>query len=393
MKKISLLLVVSIAFCFKVSSQTISNAVTSTLVSNATNQVTVYAKSNVALVDKHFNNIVISLSITDPGVADRPNLTVGTNHIPDVAVTPQTPYEEGGRMHYDFIAVNNSNAPGVNTNTWIANTPYPVLTINFSNGNGFSSSRLDHWDSPTFGPSGNSQIYYEIIQAGNGDITAQSDIFFGTLSVINDPGGWSSGTSFAPIQPLAVLPVKFKDFNVIRNKDKALLNWSVEEESSNTDKYEVLRSTNGVDFTSIATIKAFNNGGSSNIYNFTQENLSALRTKGVIYFRIKQIDKDGKFVYTDIKNIRLNTKGILVGVYPNPIKQNTTLSFDLVENSRVNYSITDAAGKMIEAYQVQGFKGSNIKTLNLGKYAAGAYTLKVQAGDEIITLPLVKATN
>ena len=121
--------------------------------------------------------------------------------------------------------------------------------------------------------------------------------------------------------------------------------------------------------------------------------MSSIKAKGVIYFRIKQIDKDGKFVYTDIKNLRLTIKGILVGVYPNPVKQNTTLTFDLVENSRVSYSITDAAGKMIENNQVQGFKGSNIKTLNLGKYAAGAYTLKVQAGDEITTIPLVKATN
>ena len=165
------------------------------------------------------------------------------------------------------------------------------------------------------------------------------------------------------------------------------------EESSTTDKYEVLRSTNGVDFISIGTIKAYNNGRSSNIYNFTQENLSNIKTKGVIYFRIRQIDKDGKFVYTDIKNLRLNTKSILIAVYPNPIKQRTTLTFDLVENSRVIYSITDAAGKMIESYEVQGFKGSNIKTLNLEKYAAGAYTLKVQAGDETTTLSLVKGSN
>lgn len=245
---------------------------------------------------------------------------------------------------------------------------------------------------PDFGTSGNSLFGLSF----NGtDVANPTDPFYSIPSV-SLAANSASSVSVVSTTGLVPLPVKFLGFNIVRNKDKALLNWSVAEESSITDKYEVLRSTTGVDFTSfttIATIKALNNGRSSNIYDFTQENLSALKTKGVIYFRIKQIDKDGKFVYTDIKNLRLNPKGILVGVYPNPIKQNTTLTFDLVENSRVNYSITDAAGKMIEAYQVQGFKGSNIKTLNLGKYAAGAYTLKVQAGDEIITLPLVKATN
>jgi len=235
--------------------------------------------------------------------------------------------------------------------------------------------------------------YYLAITDQNGaDLRPAAITSYFYPSSATTPG--PNGASIYFLQLLNVpLPVKFLNFSATKNNNSAILNWSVENENTLTDRYEIERSSNGVSFEKIVTISALSNGRSGNTYSYIQQNLSSIKNSGVIYFRIKQIDKDGKFVYTDIKNIRLNTKGILVGVYPNPIKQNTTLSFDLVENSRVNYSITDAAGKMIEAYQVQGFKGSNIKTLNLGKYAAGAYTLKVQAGDEIITLPLVKATN
>ena len=234
--------------------------------------------------------------------------------------------------------------------------------------------------------------YLAITDQNGGDLrpAAISNYFYPSSGTTPGP----NGASIYFLELLNVpLPVKFLNFSVTKNNNIAILNWAVENENTITDRYEIERGSNGSIFEKIATISALNNGRSGNTYSFTQQNLSSIKNSGVIYFRIKQIDKDGKFVYTDIKNIRLSTKGIFAGVYPNPIKQNTTLTFDLVENSRVTYSITDVSGKTIETYQVQGFKGSNIKTLNLGKYAAGAYTLKVQAGDDVITLPIVKASN
>ena len=234
-----------------------------------------------------------------------------------------------------------------------------------------------------------SSLYYSR-PSDQGFVTTATNGFSYRPTSVNSTTGTTPSTATILAAPT---PVKFLGFNVIKNKDKALLTWFVENEASITDRYEILRSTNGRDFTAIKTISALNNGRTSNSYSFTQEELSKITKSGVIYFRIKQYDKDGKFALTDIKSVRLNLAGIFAGVYPNPIKQSTTLTFDLVENSRVIYSLTDAAGKTMETYQVQGFKGSNIKTLNLGKYAAGAYTLKVQAGDDIITLPIVKASN
>jgi hypothetical protein len=200
----------------------------------------------------------------------------------------------------------------------------------------------------------------------------------------------SASPSFVPLQPLTVLPVKFLSFTATKNNNTALLTWSVESEDANTAIYEVEKSLSGVEFSKLTTIPALKNGRSSNTYSSVVENLSSIRSSGVIYFRIKQIDRDGKFVYTPIRSVRLDGKGLLVGVYPNPIKNTANVSFELEANTDVIISVTDASGKQVLTSQVQGFKGANISKLNVTKLASGSYTLKVQAGDEIKVMPLVK---
>jgi len=78
-------------------------------------------------------------------------------------------------------------------------------------------------------------------------------------------------------------------------------------------------------------------------------------------------------------------------VYPNPIKSVANLSFDLLQPGKVSITITDATGKLVKNMQVQGFKGSNIKDINLSNLSSGNYMLKLQTGGEVSTMPLVKA--
>ncbi len=371
----------------------ISNAMRATVVSETLNQVTVFAKSDVALTNVHVQNVIVSLSIVDPGAGNRPTLSIVTNHLPDCAWTPQAPYAEGGRWHYDFIANNNSNTPGVNTITWTAESHNKLLTLNFSNSNGFNTTRIDNWDAPNWGAFFNSMFYFELIQGGGGDITAQNNVFYGSVGVVNDPGGINSGTSFAPLQPLSVIPVKFVSFTVTKNNNDAVLAWRVDNEDSRTDKYEIERSVNAVDFTKIATVAAKANGQASNSYELTDANLAALvqNANGVIYYRVKQLDKDGRFVYTEIRNIRLTGKnGFSAAIFPNPVKDFATLNIDLTAPADILLSITDASGKILQNITMNGATGGNTRRINMANYAAGTYVLKITSGSEVKTMPIVK---
>jgi hypothetical protein len=284
-----------------------------------------------------------------------------------------SPYVEGGRYHYDFIAVNSVSTPGVSTINWNVNQSYPLLTIGLSNSNGFSTARIDHWDAPLFGATFNSQWYFQIQQAGSGDITAQSNLFYGEGTEVNAPGGWGSGTSYAPLQPLTVIPVRFVSFSAVKNNNDALLNWKVDNEDIKTDRYEVERSINAVNFSTIATVPKKTNGLANNSYDLTDANINtlAVNANAVIYYRIKQFDKDGRFIYSETKNIRLNGyKGFNATVFPNPIKSSATINIDLVKADNILIRITDAAGKEVQKLNFAGAIGGNTKTINMSNLAS-----------------------
>jgi hypothetical protein len=234
-----------------------------------------------------------------------------------------------------------------------------------------------------------STYYLAITDQNGGDLRPASiaNYFFpATLST----AGPNGSTIYYQELLNVPLPVKFLNFTATKNNNSAILNWAVENEDANTTNYEIERSLNGVDFSSLKSIPALNNGRTGNTYTFTQDNLSTIRSSGVIYFRVKQIDVDGRFVYTPIKSVRLDTKGLIVGVYPNPIKSQANVTFDLAENMDVLITINDASGKQVFVSQVQAFKGGNINRVDMGKYAVGTYMLKVQAGTEVKSMPIVK---
>lgn len=205
-----------------------------------------------------------------------------------------------------------------------------------------------------------------------------------------------SATGSVKTVPLANIPVpvKFLGFTAIKKNNTAVIAWSIENESSITERYEILRSSNGVDFKTTATIYPKNNGRSANTYELTENNISSIGSNsGIIYYRIKQTDKDGKFVFTEVRSIRLDGKVFAVSVYPNPIKNLATISIDAEKDADILMTINDAGGRQLQSIQLKAIKGLNTKKVNIASLAAGSYILKVQAGTEIKTIPLVKVNN
>jgi hypothetical protein len=282
---------------------------------------------------------------------------------------------EGGYTYVRFV--HNTGVIASNTYTPIA-TGYQVFSIAFQ-GTPATISQIEMASDMV------SQTYVFGVVDGSGILyNPTGDQLYG-------PGFNVSGNlHLLPLSNVTV-PVKFNGFSATKKDNDGLLNWAVENESPITDRYEIERSFNGVDFGKFATVAPKNNGSGSNVYNLTDANLSGLRTSSaVIYYRIKQIDKDGQFVYSEIRSIRLDSKGFAVGIYPNPVKDMTVLSIDLIENEQVLVSIFDAAGKQVQQMQIQGVRGLNVKRFSMAAMAAGTYQLKVKTNNETKTLSVVK---
>ncbi len=297
----------------------------------------------------------------------------------------QTWPSQGDGYKYTFFTFNEATLT-TPSQTYPAGTPVNVAEIKFDNTTiNAATIRLAHLPNGE-GDANAPQYAFYWEQLGT-DKTNYPAMFYGA-GVSNNAAGYGA-YSFLPFG--TVIPVKFLGFTATRKDNDALLNWSVENESGITDRYEIERSLNGTDFTKFATVAPKNNGSSSNIYNLTDANLTGLRSSGIIYYRVKQVDKDGKYIYTEIRSVRLDGKGIVIGVYPNPVKDVANVTMDLLDASKVMITVTDATGKEIQKVSLQAVKGFNSQTVNMRNLAAGTYMFKVNAGEEVKTISVIKA--
>jgi hypothetical protein len=341
------------------------------------------------------SGITITLAIPT-SVGTRPTVTVDNSPNTNITYLVYNAIDQNiqGTPHYIYNLLGDGNVgAAVPAVTYTAGTDNLIVKASFSGSSGVNSL-VKMVNLPDGGSDPNPNSFFGLSIDGN-DMVNESSMFYSipTFSTANNnilPGGYS-GLSQAETTELVPVPVKFRGFTVIKKDNNALLNWTVESESPVTDRYEVERSVNGVDFTKIATVLPKPLNGGTNSYDLTDFNLSSIRSSGVIYYRIKQVDRDGKFVYTEIRSVRLDGKSFVMSIYPNPVKTTANLIFDLPEAGDIALSIVNGLGQEVQRIQLQGNKGVNIQKINFTPYAAGTYTVKVTSGGEIRALSIVKA--
>ena len=181
-----------------------------------------------------------------------------------------------------------------------------------------------------------------------------------------------------------LLPLNILSFSVKKQTGETVLNWSTLNEI-NTDRFEIQRSSNSRDFITIGTVRSLNNGKQKNDYSFTD----AQPLKATNYYRLKMIDKDGKFTYSAIKNVN-NSSSFDVTLYPNPVHQNLTLSFNAEKAMDVQIEIVNAEGKKVYAKKLQLPYGASAQNINVVEFGAGNYFIKCITADGQMGLKFVK---
>lgn len=186
----------------------------------------------------------------------------------------------------------------------------------------------------------------------------------------------------------SVTPTSFVDFSAIEQHRTVKLTWKVANETS-VDRYEVERSNNGIDFTSIAQQKNTNNTTGTNSYTYT-DNIPGLIS--IVYYRIKQYDHDGAAFYSKILPIKLNGNGSEVLVYPNPARDNLYLNIDSDAAGFAAVSVWNASGAQVLSQQFSIVGGSNILTVGgIEKLSSGIYQVHVKLpGGKVFTQPVLK---
>jgi uncharacterized repeat protein (TIGR03803 family) len=184
--------------------------------------------------------------------------------------------------------------------------------------------------------------------------------------------------------PEPVLPLQLISFNAERNGSTNLLKWSTENEI-NTNRFEIERSSNSRAFVPIGSIKALGISKIKNDYSYTDEQ----PLKATNYYRLKIIDKDGKFSYSQIRSIN-NTGSFNVVVYPNPVRDNLTLDFNSEKKIDAKLQIVNAEGKPVLSKKIQIEQGASKQQINTSALSSGNYFIKITSSDIQSELKFIK---
>jgi hypothetical protein len=113
--------------------------------------------------------------------------------------------------------------------------------------------------------------------------------------------------------------------------------------------------------------------------------------RGLNYYRLKQVDKDGKFVYSGVVVIRNNGAFVKTQIIPNPVHNMATISIMLAEKEDLQVRVIDASGKLARSYKFSGNNGENQFLLNdLGNLPTGVYTVDIRGQQTSIQQKLMK---
>ncbi|MDA3613325.1 right-handed parallel beta-helix repeat-containing protein [Polluticaenibacter yanchengensis] len=182
-----------------------------------------------------------------------------------------------------------------------------------------------------------------------------------------------------------LLPVTIVNFSAAKNGEDVIVKWQAANEQ-NFKQYEVERSANGTDFTTVGTVKAI--GGS--YYSFND--YAAFTNVSTLHYRLKLVDIDGTVNYTHVvKLTQQNTGNTNVAVYPNPFTNQLFATVNAAVAGDATATITNASGAKMSVEKVAVNRGSQILRLQVKPdLPSGVYIVTLQLHGEVYHFKLIK---
>ncbi|NWG28364.1 MAG: T9SS type A sorting domain-containing protein [Ignavibacteriaceae bacterium] len=203
------------------------------------------------------------------------------------------------------------------------------------------------------------------------------------------------------------IPVELSVFRATLNNGIVKLNWETATELNNSG-FKIERSnsnseigTENLIFEPIGYVPGFGTSTEHHFYSFIDENID----EGTYYYRLKQIDFDGSFKYSEIIEVDVvqTFSFNLEQNYPNPFNPSTKIQYQIPVGGFVSLIVYDVLGNEIATlvqeeksageYEVEFNVGQTISLSNgvsaKGGYASGVYFYTLIAGDFVQTKRMV----
>jgi hypothetical protein len=196
------------------------------------------------------------------------------------------------------------------------------------------------------------------------------------FSIENVSGSKDPGRFYIVFKPGIALPVTITSLKATPVNNQVKVDWNVSNEKD-MKQYEVERSTDGVQFTKVATSPAVNTGTAN--YSWLDANV----LQGYYYYRIRCINKDGKIQYTGIVKVLIGNNKPSITIYPNPITNGIiNLHLDNLPGGKYGIRLMNQLGQVIVTKQIERTGGSSIESIQWNyNLAHGIYRLEITQPD------------
>lgn len=167
------------------------------------------------------------------------------------------------------------------------------------------------------------------------------------------------------------LPVRLVNFTVQKEENAAVLSWQTTTEA-NSSHFDIEHAREGKSWRKIGSVAS---AGKSNVLQ-SYRYIHPAPLTGLNYYRLKMVDADGTFTYSEIASVNLKTKDSEVSLYPNPVSDQL-LIISTAEPAE-GYEIVSAIGQVISVGKLTGGLVGQIPVKNL---SAGVYHIRIQMRD------------
>jgi hypothetical protein len=176
------------------------------------------------------------------------------------------------------------------------------------------------------------------------------------------------------------VPVELTSFTATINNGNVNLNWSTATEVNN-HLFEIQRSVAENDFITIGSVEGHGTTSEPQHYSFIDRNVNT----GKYSYRLKQIDFDGSYEYSEVIEVDLNpSEFILEQNYPNPFNPTTKIKYSVPESGEIKLAVYNLVGEevavLVDGNMQAGQYEINFNAVNL---PSGLYIYKLQSANSI----------
>src|SRR5690606_29109334 len=207
------------------------------------------------------------------------------------------------------------------------------------------------------------------------------------------------GTILKTINGGGIIPVELSLFTATFKNKSVYLNWVTSSEL-NSRGFEIERSTNKKDFRLVGFKEGNGTTTEEHSYSFVDDLFGVNSYK--LYYRLKQIDFNGSFEYSDIVEVEMTpTEFSLSQNYPNPFNPTTSIEYRIGSTEYVTLKVYDVLGreaatlvnevKQPGVYEVEFNPESSIGNLPAGRQglASGVYYCQLKGGNFVETKKMI----